>query len=180
MRSKYWLYLCPALLGASLFAACASSQRAPGNQTANANANAANDLPYATGPLPDNGYKAKITILDPPKKLRAGQKQIIQVKVQNASDILWKVRGGGADNQFYIAVGDRWFDGTGEKLLTQMDGRHGLPNNLKPGEEAEVPLQITTPKDPGEYTLEVDLVQEQVAWFNAKGSPTARVKVKVE
>ncbi len=178
MRPKYWMCLCPALLGASFFAACASSQPPAANKTANVKA--AEDLPYATAPLPDNGYKAKITIPDPPKKLRAGQQQIIQIKVQNASDVFWKVRGGGADNKFYIAVGNRWLDATGEKLLTQMDGRHGLPNNLKPGEEVEVPLQITAPKDPGDNTLEIDLVQEQVTWFSAKGSPTARVKIKVE
>ncbi|MDQ1706845.1 MAG: hypothetical protein QOJ88_56, partial [Pyrinomonadaceae bacterium] len=48
------------------------------------------------------------------------------------------------------------------------------------GEETTVPLTITAPKTPGEYTLEVDLVQEQVAWFHDKGSASARVKIKVE
>jgi uncharacterized membrane protein len=51
--------------------------------------------------------------------------------------------------------------------------------DLKPGEETEVPLVITAPKDPGEYTLEVDLLQEQVAWFSDKGSPTAKAKITV-
>ena len=128
---------------------------------------------------PDNGYKAKLTLNDPPAKLRAGQKQLVQVKVQNASDVPWKVRGCGEDNKFYIAAGNQWLKAKGEQLLTRMDGRHGLPNNLKPGEEVEVPLQITAPNEPGEYILEVDLVQEQVAWFSDKGSPTAKVKVAV-
>jgi len=38
---------------------------------------------------------------------------------------------------------------------------------------------ITAPKEPGEYVLEVDLVQEQVAWFRDKGSATAKTKVTV-
>ena len=118
-------------------------------------------------------------MVDPPTRLRAGEKVTIQVKAQNTSDVPWKVRGGGDDNKLYIAVGDRWLmpDGT---LITAQDGRYGLDRNLKPGEETEVPLLITAPKDPGDYILELDLVQEQVAWFHEKGSATARVKIRVE
>ena len=38
--------------------------------------------------LPDRAFKASIMLVDPPAKLRAGQKQTIQVKVKNASDTL--------------------------------------------------------------------------------------------
>jgi hypothetical protein len=176
MRFRYWPHLCATILCASLCAGCASERPAANKPEV---AVATPELPYATAPLPDNGYKAKITLPDPPARLRAGQKQIIQVKVQNASDVPWKVRGGGEDNKFYIAAGNRWFEADGETLLTKMDGRHGLPNNLNPGEEVEVPLQITAPKTPGEYVLDLDLVQEQVAWFNEKGSTTTKVKVTV-
>lgn len=176
MKFRYWPPFWTIVLCVSLFGTCTSDQ--PGGNTARVS-NSTPELPYATAPLPDNGYKAKITLPDPPARLRVGQKQILQVKVQNASDILWKVRGGGDDNKLYIAAANQWRKADGEQLLTRMDGRHGLPNNLKPGEEVEVPLQITAPKDAGEYILEVDLVQEQVAWFSDKGSPTAKVKVTV-
>jgi hypothetical protein len=166
-------------VGAGLFAGCASQRPAGSNSTTAANTAPTPDLPYATAPLPENGYKAKITLPDPPTKLRAGQKVVIQVKVQNASDVPWKVRGGGADNKFYIAVGDRWLKAADESLVTNQDGRRGLDRNLKPSEETEVPLLITAPKEPGDYILDVDLVQEQVAWFHDKGSPTASVKVSV-
>ena len=165
------------IIGAALFAGC-GSQKPGGNNATTANTAPSPDLPYATAPLPENGYKAKITLLDPPTKLRAAQKVTIQVKAQNASDVPWKVRGGGEDNKFYIAVGDRWLEQDGT-LITAQDGRYGLSRNLKPGEETEVPLLITAPKDPGDYVLEVDLVQEQVAWFHDKGSPTAKTKISV-
>jgi hypothetical protein len=170
-----------AIMGAVVFSGCGSQKPAANNVTSATNTAPTPDLlPYATAPLPENGYKAKITLPDPPAKLRAGEKVVLQVKVQNASDVLWKVRGGGADNKFYIAVGDRWLAAEGEKLVTDMDGRYGLPRDLKPGEEAKVPLLITAPKEPGDYILELDLVQEQVAWFHEKGSEMARVKIKVE
>src|SRR5258705_3950326 len=133
--------------------------------------------------LPDNGFKASLMLVDPTAKLRTGEKATVQVKVKNTSDVLWFARGAAindsANNKFYLAAGDRWLDAANEKLVTDMDGRHGLNKDLRPGEETEVPLIITAPKEPGNYILEVDLVQEQVAWFRDKGSPTAQTKVTV-
>ncbi len=139
--------------------------------------------PKAAAALPDNGFKAQITLTDPPARLRAGQKETIQVKIKNASDVLWYARGGelntNPDNRFYLAAGNRWLKAAGEEMVTNMDGRYGLPKDLAPGEETEIPLQVTAPKTPGDYILEVDLIQEQVGWFLDKGSPTAKVKVTV-
>jgi len=133
--------------------------------------------------LPDNGFKAAITLVDAPTKLKAGQKQTIKVRAKNASDVMWYARGAefnsSSDTKFILAAGNRWLKGADESLITEMDGRIGLDRDLKPGEETEVPLLITAPKEPGEYILEVDLVQEQVAWFFEKGSPTAKAKVTV-
>jgi hypothetical protein len=139
--------------------------------------------PKAAAALPDNAFKAQLTVVDPPARLRAGQKQTVQVKIKNASDVLWYARGGevntNPDNRFYLAAGNRWLKAEGEEMVTNMDGRYGLPKDIAPGEEIEVPLQVTAPKTPGEYILEVDLIQEQVGWFLDKGSPTAKVKVTV-
>lgn len=133
--------------------------------------------------LPAAAFKAQISLADPPAKMRVGEKQTIQVKVKNASDQPWFARGGeinkNPDNRFYLAVGNRWLKPDEKTLVTNMDGRYGLQKNLKPGEEEQVSLQITAPSEPGDYTLEVDLVQEQVAWFRDKGSPTAKAKISV-
>lgn len=133
--------------------------------------------------LPDNGFKAAISLVDPPARLRAGEKAAIQVKVKNASDVLWYARGAkvndSSDTKFILAAGNRWLGAADEKLVSDMDGRYGLNKDLQPGEETEIPLTITAPKEPGDYVLEVDLVQEQVAWFHDKGSPTARTRITV-
>lgn len=167
-----------------LFAACALAGCRGGGGAANSNAGAQNQpTPVSTpGPLPENGFVAQLTLVEPPAKLRAGQKETVQVRVKNASQVFWWARGGEInqrpDNMFYLAAGNRWLKPDGA-LVTNMDGRYGIPTNLKPGEETEVPLGITAPNEPGEYLLEVDLLQEQVAWFSDKGSPTARAKVTV-
>jgi hypothetical protein len=134
------------------------------------------------GPLPEGGFKAELSLTEPPARLRAGEKQTVRVAVKNASDVFWWARGGAVnnrpDNMYYLAAGNRWLGADGQ-LVTDMDGRHGIGKDLRPGEQTEVPLVVTAPKEPGEYTLEVDLVQEQVSWFRDKGSPTAKAKVTV-
>ena len=132
--------------------------------------------------LPANAFKAQITLVDAPQKMRAGEKQTVRLRIKNNSDVMWFARGGRVnkrpDNKFYLAAGNRWLKTDGS-LLTNMDGRYGLPRDLAPGEEAEVPLGITAPKTPGDYVLEIDVIQEGVAWFAEKGSPTAKTNITV-
>jgi hypothetical protein len=171
------------VIGGSLAAwGCSKAQPVASNNAAPAAPAAARgDVPSA---LPDNGFKAVISVVDPPARLRTGQKEAVQVNIKNASDVLWYARGAAVNNassnKFYLAVANRWLQADGEKLVSDMDGRYGLPRDLKPGEETKVPLLVTAPREPGAYILELDLVQEQVAWFHDKGSGTARVKIQVE
>jgi hypothetical protein len=172
-----------ALLAAAIACAAMGAGCNPKNTTTT---NASNsNLPVVSktpGPLPDQGFKAEITLPDAPSKLRAGQKEIITLKVRNASDVVWLQRGGETndrpDNMFYIAAGNRWLDKDG-KLTSETEGHNGIPKDLKPGEEVEMTLQITAPKQPGEYILDLDMVQEGISWFGEKGSPTTKAKVTV-
>jgi hypothetical protein len=140
--------------------------------------------PKPTGPaaLPNEAFKAQITLIDPPAKLRAGQTETLKLHVKNASSVTWWMRGAeinpAVDNKFYIAAGYHWLDKDG-KTVAALEGHNAIPKDLKAGEETDMTLQVTAPKDPGEYTLEVDMVQEQVAWFKEKGSTTATSKVTV-
>jgi hypothetical protein len=170
------------LFAGAILLALAAAAGCGGNRPSTANT-AATPAPARTpGPLPDAAFKAQLTIPDAPARLRAGQKETVQVHVKNASDVFWWARGGEVnertDNFFYIAAGNRWLKPDGS-LVTDMDGRYGISKDLKPGEETDIPLTVTAPKEPCDYLLEVDLVQEQVAWFSDKGSPTARAKVTV-
>lgn len=178
MNSKNYLITFAALGTLVALIASGCGQNKP--STPGGSKSASSGLPSA---LPDNGFKALVTLVDPPVKLRAGQKETIQVSVRNASDVLWYARGAAVntspDNKFYIAVGDSWLNAADRTLVTNMDGRYGLSRDLKPGEQTQVPLLITAPKEPGDYILDIDLVQEQVAWFHDKGSPTAQAKITI-
>jgi hypothetical protein len=47
-------------------------------------------------------------------------------------------------------------------------------------EEVKLDLNVRTPVEPGNYILELDMVQEMVSWFKDKGSPTIKLPVQVE
>lgn len=130
-------------------------------------------------PLSDDAFKAIITMPAPLSRLRAGQKETIQVVIKNASDYLWAARGQ-RDGRFFMNAADVWFQADGETLVNNLDGRTNIPHDLYPGEEAKLPLQITAPGKPGEYILEIDMVQEGVGWFKDKGSTPFRIRVQVE
>src|SRR5437660_555812 len=54
----------------------------------------ATPISRTAAPLPDRGFKAQITLPEPPSKLRTGQKEVITIKVKNNSDVVWWQRGG--------------------------------------------------------------------------------------
>jgi len=176
---KRFFILAAAVLATFSYACRGGNAPAPLRTTQSPGAKTAPDTPTA---LPNTAFKAELSLVDPPKQLHAGQKVTVRVKIKNASNDTWWERGAPvntrSDNKFYIAAGDRWLKADGS-LLTEMDGRIGIGKDLRPGEETEVSLLIMAPKDPGDYTLDMDLVQEQVTWFHDKGSPTAKAKVTV-
>ena len=186
MRLRFVL-LVVAIIGVSTVLSC-KEPTATTNKTENPGAtNSANGsnapvLAKTAGPLPDQACKAQITCPDCPTKMRAGQVETINMKVKNMSTIEWFQRGGEindrADNKFYIAGGNRWLDKDG-KLTPEPEGHNGIPENVAPGAEIAMTLQITAPKTPGEWTMELDMVQEAVTWFGEKGSPTTKIKVTV-
>jgi len=133
----------------------------------------------ANGPLPNTAFKAGISVADAPTKLRPGQKEILQVTVKKVSDTTWPAHGRSTDGYFQVNLGNFWFDSKAARITDNPYVRTGFPNDLKPGEEATVPLEITAPAKSGDYTLQVDLVQEMVSWFSEKGSIAPNFKVKV-
>lgn len=129
--------------------------------------------------LSENAFRAEIVWSQFQRtSFRAGLKETVYVKVRNASDLVWPALGL-ADGKYRLAVGNHWLDDN-HKMVINDDGRNPLPYDLGQGEEIEMPLTITAPETPGNYVLEIDMVQEGVTWFGLKGSSTLRLRVRVE
>ena len=126
----------------------------------------------AIDPLPTDAFRAEVGFLAVPAAVPARSYFPVTVTVRNDSPQPWPVM---PDNR--INVANHWLDAAGS-CLHRDDGRTGLPR-LEPGAAVDLRLRCTTPTEPGDYLLEVDLVQEGVTWFAERGSPSARVMVTV-
>jgi ABC-type amino acid transport substrate-binding protein len=161
-------------------AACGGGAQSPGGGAGNVReAEKVANEGRATGPMPDGAFRAAITVADPPTKMRPGEKQTLNVKVKNTGNAPWTSHGRSGDGFYQVNLGDIWFDAQNTRVEKHPYVRSPLPGDVKPGDEVEVPLTITAPAAPGDYTLQVDLVQEMVSWFADKGSSAPKFKVKV-
>lgn len=132
----------------------------------------------AAAPLPVNAFNAQLSFAYGPTVLRAGERESIYVRIKNTSDLTWQALGQ-SDGAFAIKLGNHWLNEQ-RVMVVQDDARSSLLFDLPPGQEMELPLTITAPGEPGRYILEIDMVQELVAWFGGRGSKTLRLEVTVE
>jgi SAM-dependent methyltransferase len=125
--------------------------------------------PRPVEPLPDGAFRAAISISEAPRALKPGNRVELQVAVRNDSHQRWP---SGQE----IRLGNHWRQG--RRLVCRDDGRTVLPE-LAPGAEVGVRLPVRAPERPGRYSLELDVVQEGIAWFADRGSSPLSVTVKV-
>jgi SAM-dependent methyltransferase len=123
--------------------------------------------------LPDSAFKAGIVVEKSSILAKAGSPVTINGRVRNLSDTVWP-----SDEYPPVNLGNHWLGKDG-KLVVKDDGRASLPKELKPTEEVEFNLTVMPPKQSGICFLELDLVQENVAWFKDMGSATTTIPVEV-
>lgn len=128
--------------------------------------------------LPDEGFRAELSTSNDIFTTAINRNSTVTVptKIKNLSNSVWpgKCVSG---SKYPIIVGYRWLDMSGE---VSQGKSVFLPYDLNPGDQVTLDAVITTPDKPGQYTLELDMIQEQVAWFKAKGSNAAQVAIKIE
>jgi SAM-dependent methyltransferase len=129
------------------------------------------------GPLARDAFRARLTIDSRSMAAAPGQQVALNVRVENCSPRIWPALPD-ATGDSQITVGNHWLYDDGD-MRRRDDGRCPLPFDLPPGAQATVMLVVTAPSEDGAYLLELDLVQENVAWFAERGSTALRVPVIV-
>jgi arylsulfatase A-like enzyme/SAM-dependent methyltransferase len=126
--------------------------------------------------LPAEAYHARLIVGDVPAELAAGEAVEIEVTVVNDSPLDWP----GVDGLglYQLRLGNHWRHADG-RLERLDDGRTPLGTGLAAGARRTLRARVAAPLEPGEYDLEMDLVQELVAWFGDRGSPPSRRPVRV-
>jgi SAM-dependent methyltransferase len=123
-------------------------------------------------PMPPSAYRSHLQLIEGPDRWAAGSHVSLRVRVVNDSTHTWDQGITGA-----IRLGNHWLSGDGS-MLVQDDGRSALPAVMKPGEQADVSLDVVVPSEGGQL-LELDLVQEGFSWFRDRGAETVRLDAHV-
>jgi hypothetical protein len=112
--------------------------------------------------------------------MAAGEVALARVEVANSSPTVWPdPRSADPRGVGWLAVrlSSRWWtaDGPTSSYLLRAD----LSAPLPPGGSATLRLPVRAPASPGDYRLQVDLVEEGVAWFEDRGAERLVIPVRV-
>jgi|HigsolmetaAR202D_1030399.scaffolds.fasta_scaffold00721_10 Glycosyltransferase len=108
-------------------------------------------------------FAAEYTLLSPPNAQSNDELRFLDLRVSNTGSAAWPHQGNNP-----ITLSYRWRDNNGR--LLPGEGPHiRLSASLEPGQSATLELPIHTPARAGFYTLEIQLIQEGVAWFDELG-----------
>jgi hypothetical protein len=105
--------------------------------------------------------------------LVSGQPIVLKFLIKNISAVEWPAIGSNA-----VTLQNRWRDHSGA-IAANQDAEQAIPYDVEPGDTVGLVLNTTAPAEPGDYLLEADLVQKDVAWFSERGSMPWRCKVNV-
>lgn len=129
------------------------------------------------GRLPLDAHRARLSIEVRDLSALAGELVTLEVVVENRSDYVWPALPD-TWGRYQILLANHWLTETGV-VVQRDDGRCPLPHDLAPNARVELMLGVTAPRFDGRYMLELDLVQEDVAWFSQRGSSTLRIPCTV-
>lgn len=111
-----------------------------------------------------------------PARLTVGQTITASITLRNTGALTWRWGGG---NPFRL--GYRYYRNRRLlKMAPAKDLRTDIPDDVMPGQTVEIQARIALPDDPGNYTLELDLVHEGIAWFKERGAPVLTRWLTVE
>lgn len=134
--------------------------------------------PY-TSPLPESACKGAVICTSAVDGAVAGGLLELDIEIHNRSDHVWLSPRQGADPAFGIYLGYHWLHEDNDEGIRPENPRSGLVGAIPPGAMAVQRLQVRVPGTPGRYALEIDLLQERVAWFKDRGAAAAGLVVVV-
>ena len=111
-----------------------------------------------------------------PTRLRADELYRVQVTIQNTGSQCWWSR-----DWYPVRLTYRWLRADGQvQAMDDPSLRTDMPHIVKPGTAVTLRPLLLTPKQPGDYILEWDMVREDAAWFSDQGGATLRLAVEIK
>jgi len=120
--------------------------------------------------------------IEAPKQMRPGERVELVVTIRNCSPEIWPDPQMGdpvnMTGSHAVRIATRWRGANGP--ASGKWSREELPWPLLPGKSVEVGVRVTAPSQPGRYLLDLDLLQEAVAWFGEQTGKRPSIAIDVE
>ncbi len=110
-------------------------------------------------------YAAEFLYYAFPQEVKAGGSLTAKFKLKNVGSLGWNAGGSNP-----VHLGYHWLSTSGNPVPASKDFRTPLPNDIMPGDTTSLQATAYPPANPGDYTIQWDLVKEGVTWFAKQGS----------
>lgn len=124
-------------------------------------------------------FHAELSLAAPlPVRITAAVDAPLRIRVRNVSSENWPTDPALAPRE-RVHLSYHWRSAVGEPLPLPEPPRVYFSRTLGPGNAETISCHVKTPDVAGQYLLEFDLVQENIAWFSERGSQALRVPLRV-
>jgi hypothetical protein len=135
-------------------------------------------------PMPESGFRVEWGRPGVPSPIEPGARFAVAVAATNRGDQVW-LDPRNSDSSAYasgaVRLAYRWWDGQGKTLVKDYGPERGeLLGPVGPNQTAILAVPVTAPSEPGSYKLQLELVQENVAFFQNIGAQVLMVPVTVK
>ena len=118
-------------------------------------------------------FDISIELVDGPKSITAGSRATFTLRVtNNMSKTLESVE------SHAFRIGNHWYDAAGIEAIRD-DGRTAIDPGLKPGESRQITIEVTAPRETGDFSIGFDGVLEAWLWFDAGHDKIQKHKLTV-
>jgi tRNA (mo5U34)-methyltransferase len=121
---------------------------------------------------------SQLALVEGPLEAARGEALAYRVRAENRGLATWLAKGDPGTGTGAVHLGAHLLDADGDEVEWDY-GMAPLPRDLARGEGGEVELRLYAPDAPGLYCVELDLVAENVAWFDDLGSRVLSQPLKV-
>jgi hypothetical protein len=111
------------------------------------------------------------------ENVKPGEQISLLLSIKNTGDTLWLA--GQTDRRGVVMPAVRVFDEQGT-LVNEFHGEPPLPRAVSPGEKVKLTIHYRLPTRRGTYNIKIDLVDQQVSWFEDAGSEPLFLQVRAQ
>jgi tRNA (mo5U34)-methyltransferase len=123
--------------------------------------------------------ESRLTLLEAPASVGRDMPYVVRVRAENRALATWLAAGVPPNGNGAVRLGAHLLDTEGEELDWEY-GEAALTHDVPHGASTELELALFAPESAGAFDVEIDLLAENVAWFDDLGSKVLTHRLEVE